>query len=182
MYLKIPESCYVAKRIRIGGCLQSKWKWGRLRIWRGPYVQQRHQEERWVHSIIESFELEGTLTGHLAQHPCSEQGHPQLGQGAQSPIQPDLERLQGWGIHHLSGQSVPVSHHPYCKQLCKLAEDALSSTADITDKDKEHGLDPRDTQRKHHATSYLPTSPKQCSLHCPWALALACTEVSELLS
>jgi len=26
-----------------------------------------------------------------------------------------LEHLQGWGIHHLSGQPVPVPHSPYCK-------------------------------------------------------------------
>lgn len=30
------------------------------------------------------MELEGTIKGHLLQLPCSEQGHPQLGQVAQS--------------------------------------------------------------------------------------------------
>jgi len=30
--------------------------------------------------IIEWFELEGTLKGHLVQPPCNEQGHPQLHQ------------------------------------------------------------------------------------------------------
>ena len=35
--------------------------------------------------MIESFELEGTLNGHLAQLPCNEQRHLQLDQGAQSP-------------------------------------------------------------------------------------------------
>jgi len=30
--------------------------------------------------------------------------------GAQSPVQPDLNNLQGWGIHYLSGQ--PVPHRP----------------------------------------------------------------------
>ena len=39
------------------------------------------------------FELEGTFKGHLVQLPCHEQGHPQLGQVAQNPIQPDLECL-----------------------------------------------------------------------------------------
>ena len=33
---------------------------------------------------MESFELEGTLKGHLVQIPCNEQGHLQLDQGAQS--------------------------------------------------------------------------------------------------
>ena len=58
---------------------------------------------------MELFELEGTFKGHLVQLPCSEWG------GAKSPIQPDLECLQGWDIHHLSGQPVPVLHYPYCK-------------------------------------------------------------------
>ena len=38
--------------------------------------------------FIESFDLEGTLKGHLAQLPCNEQGHQQLNQVAQSSIQP----------------------------------------------------------------------------------------------
>jgi len=44
--------------------------------------------------IIESFELEGTFE---LQPPCNEQGCLQLDQGAQSPILPDFECLQGWG-------------------------------------------------------------------------------------
>ena len=32
-------------------------------------------------------------------------------QAAQSHIQPGLECLQGWGIHNLLGQPVPVCHH-----------------------------------------------------------------------
>jgi len=39
--------------------------------------------------LLELFELEGTLKGHLVQLPCNEQG--QLDQAAQSPIQPELE-------------------------------------------------------------------------------------------
>ena len=69
------------------------------------------------HRIKESFELEGTLKGHLVQHPCSQQEHLQLDQDAQSPSQPDLECLQGQGIRHISGQPVPVPHHPYSKIL-----------------------------------------------------------------
>jgi len=69
------------------------------------------------HSTIEWAGLEVTFKGHLAQHPCSEQGHLQLDQVAQSPIQPDLECFQAQGIDHLSGQPVPVFHHPHCKKF-----------------------------------------------------------------
>ena len=43
------------------------------------------------HRIIEYFGLEGTFRGHLAQPSCSKQGHLQLDQVAQSPIQPGPE-------------------------------------------------------------------------------------------
>ena len=56
-------------------------------------------------------ELEGTLKVHPVQLPINEQGHPQLDQVILSPIQPDLEYLQGQGIHHISGQPDPVLHH-----------------------------------------------------------------------
>ena len=55
--------------------------------------------------------------GHLVQPPCNQQGHLQLAQVAQSPVQPDLECFQGWGIYHLSGQSIPVFHHPRCENV-----------------------------------------------------------------
>jgi len=49
-----------------------------------------------LYKIIESFELEGNFKGHLVQLLCSEQGHLQLDQVAQSSVQPDLECLQTW--------------------------------------------------------------------------------------
>ena len=67
--------------------------------------------------IVECFGLEGTFRGQLAQPPCSEQGHLQLDQVAQSPIQPGFECFQEWGLHYLSGQPVPVFHHPYGKKF-----------------------------------------------------------------
>jgi len=70
-----------------------------------------------VNRIMEQFGLEGIFRGHLAQPPCSEQGHLQLDQGAQSPIQPDLECFQGWGIYHLSGQPVAVFHRSHCQKF-----------------------------------------------------------------
>lgn len=36
-------------------------------------------------------------------------GTPSKDPVAQSPIRPDLEHYQGWGIHNFSGQSVSVS-------------------------------------------------------------------------
>ena len=50
-------------------------------------------------------------------NPCSEQGHLQLDQVAQSPVQPGLECFQVWGLHSLSGQPAPVFHHPYGKEF-----------------------------------------------------------------
>jgi len=43
--------------------------------------------------------LEGTPKGHPVQPPWNKQGHLQLDQVAQSPVQPNLECFQGWGIY-----------------------------------------------------------------------------------
>jgi len=59
----------------------------------------------------------GTYRGHLAELACNEQGHFQLDQAAETPVQPDLECFQGWGIYHLSGQPMPMFHHPHCKKF-----------------------------------------------------------------
>ena len=67
--------------------------------------------------IIESLELEGTFKGHLVQLPCNEQGRAQLDQVAQGLIQFHPESLQGWGIHHISGQHVLVPHWPHNERL-----------------------------------------------------------------
>ena len=86
----------------------------------GPYPWKRFisvwhlaiAKHRTNHTIIECFGLEGTFRGHLVQ-PCSEQGHLQLAQVAQSPVQPGLEHFLGWDLHYLSGQPVPVLRHPH---------------------------------------------------------------------
>ena len=44
-------------------------------------------------------------------------GAPSAPSGAQSPVQPGFECLQGQGILHLSKQPVPVPHHSYHKKL-----------------------------------------------------------------
>ena len=56
--------------------------------------------------------VERDLNDHLISTPCYVQGHQPPEQAAQSHIQPGLECLQGWGIHNLLGESVPVHHHP----------------------------------------------------------------------
>jgi len=45
---------------------------------------------------------------HPVPTPCYVQGRQPADQAAQSHIQPGLECLQGWGIHSLLGQPVPV--------------------------------------------------------------------------
>ena len=90
-----------------------------LQIQHPPAQGWRHEAAGpWLHlRITECFGLKGTFRGHLAQPACSEQGHLQLDQVAQSPIQPGLEYFQGWGIYHLSGKPIPVFHHPHCKKF-----------------------------------------------------------------
>jgi len=51
---------------------------------------------------------------HRVSTPCYVQGHQPA---AQSHIQPGLECLQGWGIHSLLGQPVPVPHHHLGEKL-----------------------------------------------------------------
>jgi len=52
--------------------------------------------------ITEWIGLEGTLKTIQFQALCHSQGHLPLDQVSQSPIQPDLEHSQRWGVHRLS--------------------------------------------------------------------------------
>lgn len=58
--------------------------------------------------------------GHCDNHPVQPSGnelaHLQIDPVAQSPIPLDLEYFQGWDIHHLSEQPVPVFHYPHNKK------------------------------------------------------------------
>ena len=62
------------------------------------------------HRIAESQGLEGTSVDHLLQPPLPRQGH--LKQVAQDHVQVGFEYLQRRRLHNLSGQPVPVLHHP----------------------------------------------------------------------
>ena len=57
--------------------------------------------------------------------PLQRMATPTAPSGAQSPLQPDLGCLQGWGTHHLSGQPVSVPQLP----LVYVAGDGISSPA-----------------------------------------------------
>lgn len=57
------------------------------------------------------------LKDHLFPTPCHGQGHLPPDQFAQSPIQPGFEYLQGWGIHNLFKQPVPVPHNPHSEEF-----------------------------------------------------------------
>ena len=70
-----------------------------------------------VHRVIEWPGLKRTTVIIEFQPPRYVRGHQPLDQAAQSHIQPGLECLQRWGIHHLLGQPVPVRQHPLCEKL-----------------------------------------------------------------
>jgi len=55
--------------------------------------------------------VEKNHNDHLVSTPRYVQGRQPAAQAAQSHIQPGLECLQGWGIHSLLGQPVPVQNN-----------------------------------------------------------------------
>ncbi|SFW05231.1 Uncharacterised protein [Chlamydia abortus] len=69
------------------------------------------------HGMIEWPGLKRTTMIVEFQAPCHVQGRQPLERAAQSHIQPGLECLQGWGIHNLLGQAVPVHPQPLCAKL-----------------------------------------------------------------
>ena len=75
----------------------------------------------WKHRITEWLGLEGPLKIIQLQSPHHEQERLSVDQFTPTSIQPGLEHLQGWGIHNLSGQPVPVPHHPYGKEFIQLS-------------------------------------------------------------
>jgi len=55
----------------------------------------------------------GPLEIAYSSPPCSEHGH--LNQVALDHVQSSFKYLQGWRVHNLSGQYVPVFEHPHSK-------------------------------------------------------------------
>lgn len=69
-----------------------------------PEVLGTHTSKLQNHGVTEWFELEETFEDHLVQPTPPRAGTSY--QIAQSPVQPDLEQFQRWGIHNFSRQFV----------------------------------------------------------------------------
>lgn len=67
--------------------------------------------------IMEWFGLKVTFKVHPVPASLSLAGTPSTRPQAQSPVQPGFDHLQGLDIQDLSGQPVPVSHHPQSKGI-----------------------------------------------------------------
>ena len=81
-------------------------------------IMRRNGKNRMnYHRIIEWPGLKRTTMIIEFQSSCCVQGHQPPDQAAQSHIHPGLECLQGWGIHNLLGQPVPLRHHPLCEKI-----------------------------------------------------------------
>ena len=71
-----------------------------------------------AHTVHEALPFAEEHGGGLSSHRQGCQLLDQvLDQIAQGPIQPGLKKLQGSGIHSLSGQPVPAPHHSLSKKL-----------------------------------------------------------------
>jgi len=79
------------------------------------------------HKIIECFGLERTFSGHLSQTPLPWAGTPSTRPGCSEHCPTWPESFQGWGLHYLSGQSVPVYHHPHGKKFLLISSLNLPS-------------------------------------------------------
>ena len=76
--------------------------------------------------ITERFVLEGTFEIISFQSPVWGPLSPD--QVAHNPSQPGLECFQGKDIHNLTGQPLPVSHHPHMKNFFLISSLNLPST------------------------------------------------------
>lgn len=59
-----------------------------------------------------------SLGRHLEYHPPMPQaGAPSTRPDCFNPIQPGVQQFQGWGIHSVLGQQVPVPHHTHSENF-----------------------------------------------------------------
>jgi len=76
-----------------------------------PLITHGHWRRTTNNRMTKCFGLEWFFRGLLAQPPGGKQGYLQLDQVNKRPVQPSLKCFQGWGLHYLSGQPVPLFHH-----------------------------------------------------------------------
>lgn len=88
----------VCKGVQPVGCETSRNCKPKHCLFTQGYIWNKKKEKN---RIIESFEMEATLEGHLVQLYCNEQGQLQLDQLAQCPVQPATS----------SGTELPPDHH-----------------------------------------------------------------------
>ena len=91
-----------------------RWKlyWNSLQLTQEGL--ERHQQTIHFHRITS---WKGPLKVIWSKSPTMDRDTYSLHQVAQSLVQPDLEHLEGWGIHRLSGQPVHAPHLPYRKKF-----------------------------------------------------------------
>ena len=81
------------------------------------------------HSMAKYLKLAGTSGDHLVQ-PLLQQH--QLQQVDKAYVMSDFEYLQGWRLHHLSGQPVPVLDHPPQKNVFLLFSYVLNEISCVS--------------------------------------------------
>ena len=81
--------------------------------------------------LYSGLDWEGTfkIQALSSSKPCYRQGHFPPDHIVHSPMQPVPEYFQGGGIHNLTGQPVPVSHHPHSNNFFLISSLNLFSSS-----------------------------------------------------